>query len=144
MNIDAITRSSYQGMPVDGLHRMFLYQPQHELGYLLGFSALLLLMQAADIARPGLLFLTGGFLGLAILFSSFAAGMLTLVVAAYQGWRLLLARAWRAVVPCALAAAAPMAGAVALSACFSTWTGENWSRSGSIGSPRGMSGRRSS
>ncbi len=116
MNIDAITRSSYQGMPVDGLHRMFLYQPQHELGYLLGFSALLLLMQAANVARPGLLLLTGGFLGLAILFSSFAAGMLTLVVAAYQGWRLLLARAWVAVVPCALAAAAPMAGAVALSA----------------------------
>ena len=52
MNIDAITRSSYQGMPVDGLHRMFLYQPQHELGYLLGFSALLLLMQAADVGRP--------------------------------------------------------------------------------------------
>ena len=56
MNIDAITRSLYQGMPVDGLHRMFLYQPQHELGYLLGFSALLLLMQASDAARPGLLF----------------------------------------------------------------------------------------
>ena len=41
--------------------------------------------------------------------------MLTLVVAAYQAWRLLLARAWKAVVPCALAAAVPMAGAVALS-----------------------------
>ena len=41
--------------------------------------------------------------------------MLTLVVAAYQGWRLLLARAWKALVPCALAAAVPMTGAVALS-----------------------------
>ncbi len=115
MNIDAITRSSYQGMPVDGLHRMFLYQPQHELGYLLGFSALLLLMQAIDVGRPALLFLTGAFLGLAILFSSFAAGMLTLIVAAYQAWRLLLARAWKAIVPCALAAAVPMSGAVVLS-----------------------------
>ena len=116
MNIDAITRSSYQGMPVDGLHRLLLYQPQHELGYLLGLSALLLLVQARDCARTGLLFVTGVFLGLAILFSSFAAGMLTLVVASYQAWRLLLARAWKALVPCAVAAAVPMAAAVALSA----------------------------
>jgi hypothetical protein len=115
MNIDAITRSSYQGMPVDGLHRMFLYQPQHEVGYLLGFSSLLLLMQSRDAARAGLLFLAGSFLGLAILFSSVAAGMLTVVSASYQAWRLLLARAWRAVVPCAAAAAAPMAAAVGLS-----------------------------
>ncbi len=115
MNIDAITRSSYQGMPVDGLQRLFLYQPQHELGYLLGFSALLLLAQARDVTRTALLFVAGVFLGLAILFSSFAAGMLTLVVASCQAWRLVIARAWRAIVPCALAAALPMAAAVLLS-----------------------------
>ena len=43
---------------------------------------------------------------MAMLMSSFAAVMLAIVVAAYEGWSLLWARQWKAVVPCAVAAAA--------------------------------------
>jgi hypothetical protein len=115
MNIDAISRSSYQGMPVDGLHRMFLYKPQHEIGYVLGLSALALVAELRDAARAAGMFVAGTFLGLAILFSSFAALMMAAMTAVYAAARLAAARAWRAVVPCALAGAAPMAGAVLLS-----------------------------
>jgi hypothetical protein len=112
LNIDAITRWNYQSLPIDGLQRLLLYQPQHQLGYLLGFSALLLLMHARDRGRWGLLFLTGSFLAMSMLMSSFAAVMLALVVAAFEGWSLLAARQWKAIPPCALAAAAPMAAAL--------------------------------
>jgi hypothetical protein len=112
LNIDAITRWNYQSLPVDGLHRLLLYQPQHQLGYLLGFSALLLLMHARDRGRWGLLFLSGSFLAMSMLMSSFAAVMLAVVVAAFEGWSLITSNQWKAVLPCALAAAAPMAAAL--------------------------------
>jgi hypothetical protein len=117
MNLDAITRSYYQGrgMPVDGLHRMLLYQPQHQLGYVLGLSSLVLLIQARDCSRAGLSFLIGTLLGLAILFSSFAAVMTAPMTAIYQSWRLAGARQWKAFIPCALIAAGPMAAAVLVS-----------------------------
>ena len=34
-NIDAVTRWFYQGMPVDGLQRLLLYQPHHLTGYVM-------------------------------------------------------------------------------------------------------------
>jgi hypothetical protein len=114
VNIDAITRWDYQSLPVDGLHRLLLYQPQHQLGYVLGFSALLILMHARDRSRWGLLFLAGLFLAMSMLMSSFAAVMLAVVVAAYELCCLVAARQWKAFVPCALAAAAPMAAALAV------------------------------
>lgn len=115
VNIDAVGNWFYQGMRVDGLQRALLWQPQHELGYLLGFSGLLLLVQAPDCARKRLLFLTGVFLGLSMLLSSPAAAMLAAVAAAYETFRLVQAGQWKAFVPTALAAAVPMAGALALS-----------------------------
>jgi hypothetical protein len=114
LNIDAISRWVYQGMPIDGLHRLLLYQPQHQLGYLLGFSALLLVIQARDCCRPTVLFMAGVFLGLAVLMSPFGAGMLTIVVAAYVGWRIVQFRRWRALAGGALAAA-PILAALAAS-----------------------------
>ena len=92
LNIDAMTRWAHQSLPIDGLHRLLLYQPQHQLGYLLGFCALLLLIQARDRSRPALLFVVGLFLAMAMLMSSFAAVMLAIVVAAYEGWCLIRAR----------------------------------------------------
>jgi hypothetical protein len=115
LNIDAIGNWIYGGMKVDGLHRALLYQPQHQLGYLLGFSALLLLVQARDASRVSLLFLAGAFLGLSLLFSSFAAAMLAAMAAIYQAWRLFSARQWNAFLPCAAAAAVPIALALAAS-----------------------------
>ncbi|MEP7307125.1 MAG: hypothetical protein ABJA98_16555 [Acidobacteriota bacterium] len=111
LNIDAMTRWAHQSLPIDGLHRLLLYQPQHQFGYLFGFCALLLLIQARDRTKPALLFVVGLFLAMAMLMSSFAAVMLAIVVAAYEGWSLLSARQWKALVPCALAAAAPMLAA---------------------------------
>src|SRR5207248_2372490 len=112
LNIDAVANWIYHGMKVDGLQRLLLYQPQHQLGYALGFSALLLLVEARDASRPALLFLAGIFLGLSMLLSSFAAGILAVVAAVYEGFRLVDAKRWSAFIPCAAAAAAPMAGAL--------------------------------
>jgi len=75
---------------------------------------LLLLVQARDASRAALLFLVGVFLGLSMLLSSFAAIILAGVAAAYETVRLAAARQWRAFIPCAIAAAVPMAGALAL------------------------------
>lgn len=116
VNIDAVGNWFYQGMKVDGLQRALLWQPQHQVGYLMGFSALLLLVQARDVSRSGLLFLAGVFLGLSMLLSSPAAAMLAAAGAAYETFRLIQARQWKAFVPCAIAGAIPMAGALALSA----------------------------
>lgn len=114
LNIDAVGNWIYHGMKVDGLQRLLLYQPQHQLGYALGFAALLLLVEARDAARPALLFLVGAFLGMSMLLSSFAAGILAVVAAVYETVRLVHARRWQAFLPCAIAAALPMAGAAAL------------------------------
>ena len=118
VNIDAITRWLYQSMPVDGLQRVLLYQPQHELGYILGFSALLLFVQARRRITVGVLFLAGCLLGMALLLSSFAAMMLTAIVAIYGGIVLLWNREWRVIAVGAVAAALPMAGSLALSSAL--------------------------
>lgn len=112
VNIDAMTRWLYQAMPIDGLHRLLLYQPQHQLAYLLGFSALLVLVEARDCSRASVLFLAGVFLALGLLISPFAAGMLAVAAAVYSAWRLIQARQWRAFITGAVAAAAPMVVAV--------------------------------
>jgi hypothetical protein len=114
LNIDAVGNWSYQGMKVDGLHRLLLYQPQHQVGYVLGFSALLLLAQSRDCSRAALLFLCGAFLGTSLLFSSFAAGIFLTMAATYEAIRLIQARQWKAFVPCAIAALAPFGAAFAL------------------------------
>jgi len=108
LNIDAITRWVFQSLPIDGLHRLLLYQPQHQLGYLLGFSALLLLIQARDRSRPALLLVAGAFLGTSLLVSPFAAGVFAIITAAYEGWCLVKARRWKAFVPCAAATGVPI------------------------------------
>jgi hypothetical protein len=116
MNIDAVTGyiARYSGMKVDGLHRLLLYQPQHQTAYLLGISAVLLVHQARDLSRTALYLTVGGFLAAAMLVSSFVSMMLTGMAAAYIAWRILTERQWRVIVPGAIAAALPMAGALVL------------------------------
>jgi hypothetical protein len=113
-NIDAITDWDYQGMRADGLHRLLLYQPQHQTGYLLGLSAVLALHQARDIGRPALFLLIGSLLGACMLFSTLSFIMLTGMCAGYAGWRIVRGGHWRAIVPCAVAAAAMMLAALGL------------------------------
>ena len=101
-------------MRADGLHRLLFYQPQHQTGYLLGLSPVLALYQARDIGRPALFLLIGGFLGACMLFSTVSFIMLTGMCAPYAAWRILRGGHWRAIVPCAIAAAAMMLLALSL------------------------------
>jgi hypothetical protein len=115
VNIDGVGNWFYQGMKIDGLQRALFWQPQHMVGYMLGYSALLLLVEARDHSRVGVLFAVGTLLGLAMLLSSPAAAILTAAVAAYETYQLIAARQWRAFIPCAVAGALPMVAALALS-----------------------------
>jgi hypothetical protein len=115
VNIDAVGNWFHQGMKIDGLHRLLLYQPQHQLGYVLGFSALLVLVQARDCSRRGVLFFCGAFLGMSLLLSSFATGVFGIMVAIYAAIRLTQSRQWKAAIPGSLLAALPIAAAVAIS-----------------------------
>jgi hypothetical protein len=114
MNIDAVTRWVYKGMPVDGLHRLILYQPQHQIGYALGVSALLAVLQARHRLRVRLMLLVGSVLGMALLISTFSALMLTVMAAAFIGADVVRRRAWLSGVFCAVAAAIPLLAAVVL------------------------------
>jgi hypothetical protein len=115
VNIDAVTRWYYGALPVDGLQRVLLYQPQHHaMAYAVGLSTLLILVRARDVGRPRLMLLVGSLLGAAVLLSAFSAIMLTVMAALYVLVRLVAAGRWRAILPGALAGALPLAAAVAI------------------------------
>jgi hypothetical protein len=114
LNIDAVTRWFYSSLPVDGLHRLLWYQPHHSTGYALGLSALLVLGQARGAMRPTLLLFCGSLLGLTLLFSTFAAIMLTLMVALTAAAILIRARQWSVFATGAVAGAVPVALAVGI------------------------------
>jgi hypothetical protein len=104
----------YGSLRIDGLQRLLLYQPQHEAGYVLGFSALLLIAQARERIAPGVLFLSGLFLALSLLMSPFGAAIFAVVVGLYTAWRMAAAGQWVWMVPGALVAALPVAAAFAV------------------------------
>lgn len=109
-----MTRWVYHGMPIDGLQRLLLYQPQHQIGYALGFTALLILVQARERLRPRVVALVGGLLALSVLISTFAALMLTTVAAVWLGVDVVRRRAWGAGALAATVAAVPLAASVVL------------------------------
>ena len=114
LNIDAVTRWIYHSMPVDGLQRLLLYQPQHQLGYVMGLSALLLLVQIRDAARAGLMALAGLFIAMSLLLSTFSALMIATIAAVFQGVRLIAGRRPARIPLYAAVALMPIAGAVLL------------------------------
>jgi hypothetical protein len=114
INIDAVGNWFYQGMKIDGLHRAILYQPQHQLGYILGLSALLILLESREPWRAPLTFVAGSFLGLSALLSTVAAAIVGGAVAAYELYRIVQARRWIAIVPAALAGLLPVGLVLAL------------------------------
>jgi hypothetical protein len=101
-NIDAVTRWFYRGMPVDGLQRLLLYQPHHLTGYVMGLAALWLVGFAEDATQVAVALPAGILLALAFLFSTFTAIILGAAVGLLYAFRLLQARAWQAVIPCAI------------------------------------------
>ena len=113
-NIDAITRWFYKGMAVDGLQRLFLYQPHHLTGYALALAALWLVALAEDVTDIGIALGAGSLLALALLFSTFGALIVGVAVGVLYLWRLIQQQALREAWRCALLGAGPVAVGVAL------------------------------
>lgn len=95
-NVDAVTRWLYNGMPIDGLHRVLLYQPHHALGYILGLTGVLAVARRTRERDPAVFFVAGGLLALCTLVSSFAGLMFTAIAAAYEFADTLRRRGWTA------------------------------------------------
>jgi hypothetical protein len=111
LNIDAITRWVYGSLPVDGLQRVLFWQPQHAMGYALGFSALLIVCQpipASASRSAAALGLAGVLLATALFFSSFSAIMLGCIVGCVAAVRFAAAHRWKGMVAGAIAAAVPI------------------------------------
>jgi hypothetical protein len=109
LNIDAVTRWFYMSLPIDGLQRLLWYQPHHSTGYALGLSALLLLAQARGRLTPTILAFSGVLLGVTLLFSTFAAIMLTMMVAVTAAAMLVAERRWVMLATGSVAGAVPLA-----------------------------------
>ena len=117
INIDAVENWYYGALKIDGLQRLLWYQPHHAMGYAAGLSALLCATQAREIGRFGTMVWIGALLACALLLSTFAALMLTSMVAIYVGIRLIKERRHRALVTAAVAAAIPLAAGLGVA----TW-----------------------
>jgi hypothetical protein len=93
LNIDAVTRWFWGALPIDGLHRLLLYQPQHHAAaYATGFSGILALVQARAPGRPAVPLLAGACLAASVLLSAFSAVMVTAMVIPIALARLVHAR----------------------------------------------------
>ena len=114
LNIDAISRWWFQGIPIDGLQRLLFYQPHHAVGYGIGFIGLLAIARR-ERPRDGVAFaIAGTCLGLSIAISSFAGGMLTVGAALYEGFAVVRTLDWRRALVHAIAAAMPLAAGTAM------------------------------
>jgi hypothetical protein len=118
INIDAVTRWFYQGMPVDGLQRLLLYQPHHLTGYVLALSALWLVGLAERISDISVSLWAGILLGLAFLFSTFTAIIVGVAVGVLFAVRLVQQGALRSILQCAILGAAPVAVGIGVSAAL--------------------------
>jgi hypothetical protein len=118
INIDAVTRWFYVGMPVDGLQRMLLYQPHHLTGYAIGLSALVIVARVRDVSKPMVALAAGSLLGLSLLLSSFEAIILGAAVALVYAVRLVQSKRWLAMPVCAVLGGAPVGLAVLASSAL--------------------------
>ena len=118
INIDAVTRWFYQGMPVDGLQRLLLYQPHHLTGYALALLALWLVGLAEDVTAISIALWAGILLGLAFLFSTFTAIIVGAAIGALYALRLVQQRALKSILQCAILGAAPVALGIGVSAAL--------------------------
>lgn len=115
INIDAVTRWFYEGMPVDGLQRMLLYQPHHLTGYMLCLAALWLVGCARDVTETSVSLWAGILLGLGLLFSTFTAIIVGVAIALLFAVRLVQQHALGSAWQCIVLGGAPLALAVAVS-----------------------------
>jgi len=114
LNIDAISRWYFQGIPIDGLQRVLFYQPHHAVGYVIGMIGLLAIALRTR-GRDGPAFVIAGVcLGLSVAISSFAGLMVTSGAALFETVSLLRAFSLRRAIVHALAAGVPLGLATAL------------------------------
>jgi hypothetical protein len=113
INVDAVTRWYYNGMPVDGLQRMLLYQPHHITGYALALAAVWLVGFAEDVTETSVALGAGILLGLGFLFSTFTAIIVGGALGLLYGYRLLQQRSWSAWWQCAVLGGVPVLIAIA-------------------------------
>ena len=77
LNIDAVTRWYFQGIPIDGLQRLLFYQPHHVVGYGIGMIGLITIARRIRPVDATAFAIAGLCLGLSVAISSFAGLMLT-------------------------------------------------------------------
>ena len=117
LNIDAISRWWFQGIPIDGLQRLLFYQPHHVVGYGVGLIGLLAIARRTRPRDAAAFFIAGACLGLSVAISSFAGLMLTVAAAIHEGVSVIRAafvktsarQALQRAVAHAIAAAIPLA-----------------------------------
>ena len=115
LNIDAVSRWFVGALPIDGLHRLLLYQPQHQIGYALACTALLIMAQQAPRPRARAAAAAGVLLGFGFLISTFSALMVAVMVAGLGGVAIVMTRQWSVGVRQAMAGAVPLLAALWLS-----------------------------
>jgi hypothetical protein len=114
LNIDAVSRWYFQGIPIDGLQRVLFYQPHHVVGYGVGMIGLIAIARRIRPVDATAFAIAGLCLGLSVAISSFAGLMLTASAAIYEGASVLRSRDWRRAFVHAGAAAVPLAAATGL------------------------------
>jgi hypothetical protein len=114
LNIDAISRWYFQGIPIDGLQRVLFYQPHHAVGYVIGMIGLLAIALRTRARDTAAFAVAGVCLGLSVAISSFAGLMLTAGAALFEAAALLRAFDLRRAAAHAVAAGVPLGLATAL------------------------------
>ena len=109
LNIDAISRWLFQGIPIDGLQRLLFYQQHHAVGYGIGLMGLLAIARRTRARDAAAFFCAGTCLGLSVAISSFAGLMLTVAAAIHEGVAVLRSFDFRRALVHAVAAAIPLA-----------------------------------
>lgn len=94
LNIDAVSRWLYGGMPIDGLHRILWYQPHHATAYALGATAFVAAVRRRQRQDPDVFLAVGVLMGICMLISSFVALMFAAAVALYEIVGTVRWRAW--------------------------------------------------
>jgi hypothetical protein len=84
LNIDAISRWVFGGIPIDGLQRVLFYQPHHIVGYTIGLIGLLALAVRTRATDWAAFAVSGVCLGLSIAISSFAGLMVTVAAILFE------------------------------------------------------------
>lgn len=114
LNIDAISRWYFNGIPIDGLQRVLFYQPHHIVGYTIGLIGLLALAVRTRPVDAAAFAVSGVCLGLSIAISSFAGLMVTVAAMLYELAAVVRTRDIRRGFIHAMAAAIPLAASVAM------------------------------